>query len=116
MRITTKITTLTAIAALACTLAWAAETKKDAPKADTYPIDTCVVSGEKLGGMGDTVKFDYQGREIRFCCPGCIGKFKADPAKYLKILDDAAKAKADKAPAAAKTEDKGKGGAAGQTR
>jgi hypothetical protein len=64
-----------------------------APAADAYPVDTCVVTGEKLGGMGDVVKFDYKGREIRFCCQGCIAKFLAEPDKYLKILDDATAAK-----------------------
>ncbi len=64
-----------------------------AAAADAYPIDTCVITGEKLGSMGDVVKFDYKGREIRFCCQGCIAKFLADPDKYLKILDDAAAAK-----------------------
>ncbi|HWB18753.1 MAG TPA: hypothetical protein VG711_00510, partial [Phycisphaerales bacterium] len=25
----------------------------------------------------------------RFCCPDCIKKFNADPAKYMKEIDDA---------------------------
>jgi len=55
-----------------------------------YPLDTCVVSGDKLGGsMGKPVNFDYKGREVRFCCKACIKDFKKDPAKYLKKLDDA---------------------------
>jgi YHS domain-containing protein len=67
-----------------------AAAKAKATKRISYPLTTCVVSGDKLGGdMGDPVKYDYQGREIRFCCEGCIAKFKADPAKYLKILDAA---------------------------
>ena len=60
---------------------------------DAYPLDTCVVTGEKLGEMGDVIKYNHNGREIRFCCPGCVAKFKADPEKYLKILDAAAAAK-----------------------
>ncbi len=60
---------------------------------DLYPTDICIVTGEKLGGMGEVVKYDYKGREIRFCCQGCIAKVVADPEKYLKILDDAAAAK-----------------------
>ena len=59
-------------------------------KKDTYPLTTCVVSGEKLGGdMGKPVIFNYEGREIRFCCPGCVKTFKKNPEKYLKILDEA---------------------------
>jgi len=29
-------------------------------------------------------------RLVRFCCKMCIGKFKKDPAKYLKLIDEAA--------------------------
>lgn len=58
-----------------------------------YPLDTCVVSGEKLGEMGSPVIFEYEGREVRFCCKGCKKTFLKDPAKYLKMIDDAAKAK-----------------------
>ena len=48
-----------------------------------YPLNTCPVTGEELGSMGDPVVYDYQGREIRFCCQGCIPQFEADPQKYL---------------------------------
>lgn len=64
-----------------------------------YPVDYCVVSGEKLGGMGDPVKYDYKGRTVMFCCGGCIKKFEAEPAKYIAVLDAAV---ADAAPAKAK--------------
>ena len=63
---------------------------------DAYPLDTCVVTGEKLGEMSDVVKYNHNGREIRFCCSGCIAKFQADPEKYLQILDAAAAAKKTK--------------------
>jgi hypothetical protein len=59
------------------------ETKK------SYPLDVCVVSGEKLGSMGKPVVIKHEGREVQLCCPGCIEKFKQDPAKYLKKLDEA---------------------------
>jgi YHS domain-containing protein len=54
-----------------------------------YPLDKCIVTGEKLGSMGDPVALVYEGREIEFCCNGCPEKFKADPKKYIKQLDDA---------------------------
>ncbi len=60
------------------------------PKKD-YPLDVCIVSGEKLGSMGKPAVLTHEGREVRFCCPACIPKFKEDPAKYLKKLDDAEK-------------------------
>ncbi|WP_221029704.1 hypothetical protein [Actomonas aquatica] len=69
---------------------------------DAYPLNTCVVSGEELGSMGDPIvymhKVDGQpDREVRFCCRMCVGRFKSDPAKYLAKLDDAAHAGHDAA-------------------
>ena len=64
-----------------------------APATGSYPLETCVVSGEKLGEMGDPVILQYEGREVRFCCNKCVKKFKQEPAKYLKKLDEAARAK-----------------------
>ena len=55
-----------------------------------YPLDTCIVTGEELGGeMGEPVNFVYNNRLIRFCCKGCIRKFKKDRRGYLKKLDEA---------------------------
>jgi len=66
-----------------------------ATTAPGYPLDTCVVSGEKLGEMGAPVDYIYKedgqpDRLVRLCCKMCIPKFKQDPAKYLKLIDDAA--------------------------
>ena len=60
-----------------------------------YPLDTCVVSGEKLGEMGAPVDYIYKeagkpDRLVRLCCNMCVPKFKKDPAKYLKLIDEAA--------------------------
>jgi YHS domain-containing protein len=60
---------------------------------DDYPLDTCVVTGAKLGSMGEPVVIQHEGREVRLCCSNCPKKFKSDPAKYLKKLDEATKAK-----------------------
>jgi len=70
----------------------AAESKSD-DKAKDYPLTTCVVSGEKLGEMGKPYVFTHEGREIQLCCKDCLKDFKKDPAKYVKKLDDAKKAK-----------------------
>jgi YHS domain-containing protein len=51
-----------------------------------YPLDTCIVSGNKLGSMGKVVVKSYEGREIKFCCKPCVKKFDANPAKYLSKL------------------------------
>lgn len=70
--------------------AMASAEDKAPAKADNYPLDTCVVSDEKLGSMGDAVTYEHEGRTVKFCCSHCIGTFKEDPAKYLKKLDEAA--------------------------
>jgi len=77
---------------------WAASKKPE--KAKPYPLATCVVSGEKLGGaMGEPHVFAYQGREIKLCCKDCLKDFKdclkdfnKEPAKYIAKVDAAAKA------------------------
>lgn len=66
---------------------------------DTYPLTTCVVGGEKLGSMGKPYVLTHEGREVRLCCKACEPKFKADPAKYIKKLDDAAAKQKETAPA-----------------
>ena len=83
---------LTFLAAPAATLR--AETKSENPKtakAKTYPLKTCVVSDEKLGGdMGEPYVFTHNGQEVKLCCKSCKKDFDKDPAKYLKKLDSAA--------------------------
>ena len=55
-----------------------------------YALDTCLVSGEKLGGsMGAAIDHVYGNRLIRFCCKGCLPKFEEDPDSYLAKLDAA---------------------------
>ena len=63
-----------------------------------YPLKTCIVSGEELGGdMGKPVLMEYKGRTIQLCCKDCVKKFNAEPEKYIKVLDEAEKkAKEDK--------------------
>src|SRR5262245_60767647 len=63
-----------------------------APAKAAYPMDTCPVSGEKLGAMGDPVVYEYEGKEIRFCCGSCVKEFNKDPKKYMAMVD-AARAK-----------------------
>jgi len=73
----------------------------------SYPLTTCVVSGDKLegGDMGGPVDYTYQqagqpDRLVRFCCKDCIKDFEKEPAKFIKKLDEAAAAKAKAAPKA----------------
>lgn len=62
-----------------------------------YPLDTCVVSGDKLSGMGAPIVFVYSNKtvnqEIKFCCPDCKPEFLKHPDKYMKVIK-AAEAKA----------------------
>jgi len=51
-----------------------------------YPLDVCLVSGEKLGEMGEPHVITYEGQQIKFCCKSCLPKFEKDPAKYLAKL------------------------------
>lgn len=67
----------------------------DAPKADAaakpYPLDTCIVTDEKLDADPDmkSYSFVHEGQEIKLCCKSCKKKFDKDPARYLKKLADA---------------------------
>jgi hypothetical protein len=45
-----------------------------------------VVSGEKLGSMGDPVVFVHVGQEIKLCCKSCRADFDKEPAKFLAKL------------------------------
>ena len=96
-----KFTLLAVAVAVAALLAFAQDTPvgvtaAPAPAAapavaatSDYPIDFCIVTGEKLGGMGDPVVKTYDGREVRFCCAMCPPKFEKDKKTYMKKLDDA---------------------------
>jgi len=64
------------------------ETQEEVRIGDPWPLDTCVVSGGKLGSMGDPIVKLHEGREVRFCCAGCIGAFESDPQKYLSKADE----------------------------
>lgn len=56
-------------------------------KVKPYPLNTCLVSGEKLDGeMGKPYVLTYQGQEFKLCCPACKKDFDQDPAKYAKML------------------------------
>lgn len=58
----------------------------ETPKVKPYRLKTCIVSDEKLGGMGKPVVFTHEGQEIKLCCKACKPKFEKDPATYLKKL------------------------------
>jgi len=59
--------------------AQAAEKKAEPKKQTTCPV---------MGGKINKAQYaDVKGKRIYVCCPGCIGKIKADPDKYIKQLE-----------------------------
>jgi hypothetical protein len=70
-------------------------------KPKPYTLKTCIISGDKLGGdMGEPYVFVHEDREIKLCCKGCLKDFNKNPAKYVKLIEQAEK-KAAKAGAEA---------------
>jgi hypothetical protein len=72
--------------------AWAAKARQ------TYPLEVCVTSDEKLGSMGKSPEYIYRvagqpDRLVLLCCDGCEEDFMKAPAKFTAKLDAAAKAK-----------------------
>lgn len=82
---------LPAIALLfvSCTKEETATAESTAPAAESttdakpYPLDVCLVSGEKLGSMGEPESIVHEGQTIKFCCDACLPKFEKDPEKYI---------------------------------
>lgn len=48
----------------------------------------CPVSGEYIGDMKNPMQYEYKGKIYNFCCPACVGAFKKDPEKYIKIVQE----------------------------
>lgn len=59
---------------------------KKAAKDHPYPLNTCLVSGEKFNSNEKPYTFVYEEKEIKFCCQDCMKDFKKDTAKYMKQL------------------------------
>jgi len=50
----------------------------------------CPVSGEKVGEMGEVVKYEYKGKIYNLCCKMCIKDFKKDPEKFSQKAEEEA--------------------------
>ena len=76
-------------------LIWGGCSEQSAPAAaaptdaKAYTLDTCVVSGEKLGSMGDPVVKVYDGQQVKFCCSSCVKDFEKDKAKFIAKISAA---------------------------
>ena len=55
-----------------------------------YPLEVCIVSGEKLGSMGEAAVYNHAGQYVKFCCESCIDDFKNNPQQYLAKLEPGA--------------------------
>lgn len=64
-------------------------------KAKPYKLDTCAVSDEKLGEMGEPFVFAHKGQEYKLCCKSCQKEFNKEPEKFAKKVEKAHK-KAEK--------------------
>jgi hypothetical protein len=53
----------------------------------TYPLTTCPVSQEKLGGMGEPRNLIIAGRLIRLCCDMCEPDIRKNPSKFIALVD-----------------------------
>jgi hypothetical protein len=53
------------------------------------PLQTCVVSGQTLGSMGEPVETIVANRLARLCCVDCLPKLKATLATRFSNLNDA---------------------------
>ena len=62
-----------------------------AKKVKPYKAETCLVSGEKLGEMGEPYVLIRKGQEVKLCCKGCLKEFNKDQAAYLKKIEVASK-------------------------
>ena len=70
-----------------CPVTKGGEATKGCAKAMTKCIGNkvaCPVMGTVFKADKDTTSYEHDGRIYYFCCPGCVGKFKADPKKYIK--------------------------------
>jgi hypothetical protein len=54
--------------------------------ATPYPLETCLVTGNTLGSMGDPVSVIRDGRELKFCCSPCVEEFDTDREFFLAKL------------------------------
>jgi YHS domain-containing protein len=86
-----KFASLALVAALVATFATAsfAADKKSKLKTKPYPMDTCVVSGEKLGSMGDSFVFVEGDQEVQLCCKSCQKDFAKEKKANLAKINDA---------------------------
>ena len=51
-----------------------------------YPLQVCIVSGNKLGSMGKVITKVHDRQEVKLCCKPCVEEFNEHPAKFVAKL------------------------------
>lgn len=104
-KIKTVVAALVATGILFYSLPVSAAEAKDA-KAKPYPLKTCIVSDEEIGGdHGDPFIFVHEGQEYKLCCKPCQKDFDKNPKKYTKKLAKLAAKQEKDAQKAGKTKE-----------
>ena len=81
------ITAILTAASLSGAAAFAAD---DAGLPKDYPLKKCPVSGEAYGGDMKPYKVTHEGTDVWLCCKSCKKDFDKEPAKFAKMVKDAA--------------------------
>lgn len=81
---------LSALAFAACVPAMlaAAPANGNERVGEPYSLGVCAEAGTPLGSMGPAVLKVYDGREVRFCCNGCVAGFEKDLEASFAELDE----------------------------
>ncbi len=89
---TLKLLTVGVLFAAVLSTPWTTQAADSKDTKKKYPLTTCLVSDEKLGGdMGDAYIHKHEGKEVQLCCKSCLKDFKKAPATYMKKLAAAEK-------------------------
>ena len=82
MKLKQLVNSTAGMLALTIALGLSAARAADSNVPKSYPLKTCVVSGDKLGGHGKSVKVTApDGTDVYLCCKDCVKDFKKDPGE-----------------------------------
>lgn len=62
--------------------------QEETAKVKPYLLNSCIVSGEEFEAGKESVVYVHEGQEVKTCCKKCLKKFKANPDKYLKEMEE----------------------------
>jgi YHS domain-containing protein len=76
--------------AVAAMLGSVATASADSGVPKDYPLKKCPVSDEEFGGGMTPYKVTHEGTDVWLCCKKCKKGFDKEPAKFTKMVKDAA--------------------------